>query len=323
MMDMVSADFFPLVIAVSIGSVLILIVALRLLLSDDDRHERDVRRRLGALRPAVKASGDAAQIIQRATGSDRLMQFDVMARFAVMLRQADVQISAAKVALFCLAATVALAVPCVTILGVLPGIVATATLGIGLPYAVIASRRTKRIAAFTAQLPDALDLMVRGLRVGHPLGATIANVAQAMPDPLGTEFRRLADQIAYGDDLATAFRSLADRVDQEDMHYLAVSVGIQHSTGGNLAQMLSVLAGVIRDRIMMRRRVRAISSEGRISATLLSALPVVIYAATSITAPDYYGGVKDEPAFMPIACVIVALVVGNFLALRKLTSFRF
>lgn len=188
---------------------------------------------------------------------------------------------------------------------------------------LLKSKHQKRVDALTQQLPDALDLMMRGLRVGHPVGTTIANVGRTMADPIGAEFRILAEQISHGDYLTDAFDDLAERLGQEDVEYLAVAISIQHGTGGNLAEILGTLSKVVRERIIMRRRVRAISSEGRMSAYVLSALPVLIYVSTSLTAPDYYTGVSDDPMFMPVMVLIVALVIGNFLALRKLVTFEF
>ena len=192
-----------------------------------------------------------------------------------------------------------------------------------LPLIVIFAVRKKRLEALVQQLPDTLDLMARGLRVGHPLNASIESVAREMPDPIGSEFGVMFDQISYGDDLVDAFYDLAERVDLEDVRYLAVSVGIQHGTGGDLARVLSVLSTVIRNRITMRRRIRAISSEGRLSANFLSMLPVIIFTFTSITAPGFYADVSDDPLYMPMAVTIVFLVVLNFLVMRKLVNFRF
>lgn len=201
-------------------------------------------------------------------------------------------------------------------------LIITILAGLVIPMNVINIIRNKRVAAFAQQLPDALELMMRGLRVGHPLNVTITNVAENMADPIASEFQIMANQITYGDELITAITDLADRVDQEDMHYLAVSIAIQHGTGGNLAKMLGTLARVIRARFAMRRRIKAISSEGRISSVLLSALPVLIYGATSVTAPDYYSSVQSDPMFLPIASAIVLLVSANFMVLRRLVNFR-
>ena len=191
------------------------------------------------------------------------------------------------------------------------------------PLIVVDSARKKRVAHLVKQLPDALDLMARGLKVGHPLNATLRSVADEMPDPIGTEFGIVIDQIAYGDDLGDAMRDLAARIPEEDIQYLAVAVGIQHGTGGDLGRILSTLASVIRGRMTMRRRIRAISSEGRLSAMFLSCLPVFIAVFTSVTSPTYYGDVMDSPLFIPIAVVIVVLVVLNAMILRKLVTFRF
>lgn len=195
--------------------------------------------------------------------------------------------------------------------------------GLLVPIAVLDSRRKKRTAKLIAQLPDALDLMSRGLRVGHPLNATIASVGNEMPDPIGTEFGIMADQISYGDELTVAFREMADRIGEDDLHFLAVSVSIQHGTGGNLSRLLGVLSKVIRDRATMRRKIKAISAEGRGSMWIMSALPVVIFGAVNVMAPAFYGEVKDDPLYVPIMIIIVVLVIANFLALRKLVNFKF
>jgi tight adherence protein B len=195
-------------------------------------------------------------------------------------------------------------------------------LGLATPVVVVRARREKRMTALTAQLPDALDLMARGLRVGHPLNTTIASVARDMPDPIGSEFGIIFDQVSYGDDLVTAVHDFAERIDTEDAHYLAASIAIQHGTGGDLARVVELLAKVIRGRIAMRRRIKAISSEGRLSAWVLSALPLVIYGATSVSSPTYYSGVADAPLYVPMMSTIAFLVVANALILRKLVNFR-
>lgn len=197
-------------------------------------------------------------------------------------------------------------------------------LGVGLvlPVLVVRQRRTQRQTLLISQLPDALDLMSRGLKVGHPLNATIGSVARDMVDPVASEFGIILDQISFGDDLVSAFRDFADRVDVEDARYLATSVAIQNGTGGDLARILATLGQVIRGRITMRRKIHAISSEGRLTAIFMSLLPVFIFGMTSITSPTYYWGVSDDPLFRPVAITVVGLVVANFLAMRRLVNFR-
>jgi len=208
-------------------------------------------------------------------------------------------------------------------LGFWSALVAAVVSGVVIPMNVINIFRKRRVEQFARQLPEALDLMRRGLSVGHPLNVTISNVSRTMSDPIRTEFAQVADQISYGEELVQAFQDLADRIDQEDMHYLAASIAIQHGTGGNLGQMFGTLANVIRKRFAMRRRIKSVSSEGRISATLLSGLPFLMYGATTLSAPDYYSSVSDDPTFKWMAAAVVVLIVSNALMMRKLVTFRF
>lgn len=191
------------------------------------------------------------------------------------------------------------------------------------PVLVVRKTSKKRMTELERQLPEALDLMARGLIVGHPLNTTIAAVAAEMTDPIATEFGVIMDQVSYGDELVDAFFDFAERTDLEDVRYLSISVAIQHGTGGDLGQVLKTLAKVIRDRITMRKRIKAISSEGRMTSNFLSALPLVIFVSTSMMTPGYYGDVADDPLFRPFAVVVIGLVVTNFLVLRRLVDFRF
>jgi tight adherence protein B len=194
--------------------------------------------------------------------------------------------------------------------------------GIVLPLGVVLVARKDRMDKMVRQLPDALDLMARGLRVGHPLNTSIGAVAREMADPVASEFGLIFDQVSYGDDLPDAFHEFAERVDLEDVHYLSSSIGIQHGTGGDLARVITVLSRVIRDRIALRRKIKAISAEGRLTAWFLSLLPAVIYVMTSLTSPTYYADVSGDPLFLPMMIAIVGLTVFNALVLWKLVSFR-
>ncbi|MEM6539463.1 MAG: type II secretion system F family protein [Pseudomonadota bacterium] len=191
------------------------------------------------------------------------------------------------------------------------------------PILAVRLQRTQRINQLVRQLPDALDMMARGLKVGHPLQTSLSSVANEMPDPIGTEFGLVVDQVAFGDDLVDAFNEFADRLNQEDVHYLATAIAIQHGTGGDLARVLSVLSRVIRERLTMRRKVHAVSAEGRLSAAILSVVPVVIFVGLNVMSPSYYGDIADEPLAKPLISVVVGLVILNALILRRLVAFRF
>ena len=220
-------------------------------------------------------------------------------------------------ALFCLASLTLM-----PLVGTLVAVGLSLMVFILLPLMLISAIKTARLKRISAQLPDALDLMARALRAGHPLSSSIGTVAETMPDPIGTEFGILVDQISYGDELVVAFRKLAERNPSEDFHCLAVSIAIQHGTGGNLGRVLGVLAGVMRGRIMMRRKIKSMSAEGRISAWILSGLPFMMVGLNSLITPSYYGDVVQDPLFMPMALVTLALIFLNGFVLFRLVNFR-
>nr|WP_170538524.1 type II secretion system F family protein [Ruegeria arenilitoris] len=190
------------------------------------------------------------------------------------------------------------------------------------PLVYLGANLRRRKAALIKQLPDALDLMSRGLKVGHPLNTTLQSVANEMPDPIGTEFGLVVDQVAYGEELTTAIRNMADRVDEEDIQYLSVALTMQHGTGGDLAGILRTLARVIRARMSLRRKIKAISAEGRMTAYILSFIPVGIALVMTVMTPDYYGSVVQYPIFWPVMSVISAAIVLNAIVLFKLVNFR-
>jgi tight adherence protein B len=163
-----------------------------------------------------------------------------------------------------------------------------------LPYLVLRMLRARRQKKFGAQFPDALDIIVRSLRAGHPVPIAIAMVGREMPDPIGSEFGMVSDEVTYGADLETAMRNLYGRIGSDDLPLFVTAVAIQGSTGGNLGEILDNLSGVIRQRFKMRRKIRALASEGRASAMILSALPIGMFGIIQIIAPDFYASVWHE-----------------------------
>ena len=141
------------------------------------------------------------------------------------------------------------------------------------PFLTLLFKRKRRHSKFAAQFPDAMDIIVRSLRAGHPVPVAVGLVAQELPDPIGTEFGIAADEITYGADVETAMRNLYFRVGQEDLPLFVTAVAIQGSTGGNLSEILANLSSVIRQRFKMRRKIRALAAEGKFSALFLSGPP--------------------------------------------------
>ncbi len=194
--------------------------------------------------------------------------------------------------------------------------------GIGLPILFLKLKRASRLKTFAEQLPDALDIMVRSLQAGHPVSAAMTLVTKEMPDPIGTEFGIAVDEMTYGLELREALANLGDRVDVEDYQYVVVSINIQHETGGNLAEVLHGLSTVIRARFRMFLKIKAISSEGRMSAKILSLLPLAFAALTFMNKPAYYIDAAEDPQFWPLVGVALGLQLTGVFIMYKLVNFR-
>ncbi|MFL5119111.1 MAG: type II secretion system F family protein [Microvirga sp.] len=194
--------------------------------------------------------------------------------------------------------------------------------GTALPYLVLRVLRARRQRAFGAQFPDGLDMIVRSLRAGHPVPIALTMVAREMPDPIGSEFGIVVDEITYGADLETALRNLFFRIGQDDLPLFVTAVAIQGSTGGNLGEILENLSAVIRQRFKMRRKIRALAAEGRASALILSSLPIAMFLIIQVVAPDFYASVWDETITkQALASAAGWMGVGNFIMYR-LVNFK-
>lgn len=181
----------------------------------------------------------------------------------------------------------------------------------------------RRHKMFGMQLPEAIELITRGLKAGHPVPVAISMVAREMPDPIGTEFGVIADEVTYGSDLVSALQNMFERVGHEDLPLFVTAVSIQSTTGGNLREILDGLATVIRDRGKLRRKIRAISTEGRMSAYILTAVPALLFAAITVLMPKFYSEVWDEPlTWYLLGGSIAWLMLGN-LMMFKMANFKF
>jgi len=195
-------------------------------------------------------------------------------------------------------------------------------MGVGGVYFWVSKKARKRLDLIEEQLPDAVELMVRSLRVGHPFASAIQIVAKEVADPLGTEFGMIADASSYGRDVTESLKELAERVDMQDLRFLAVAVTIQQTAGGNLAEILDGLAKVIRARFRLFRRVRAITAEAKWSGVFLSSFPLVVLAVIQILKPDYFDTVKDTPAFIPAALVVFTFLAVNVIFMKIMVNIK-
>ncbi len=194
--------------------------------------------------------------------------------------------------------------------------------GVGGVYMWVNNKAKKRSAMLEEQLPEAIDLMVRSLKVGHPFSSAIGSVAEEVQDPLGTEFGFIADEAAYGGDITEALKELAERMDSQDLRFLAVAVGIQQKSGGNLAEILAGLGYVIRSRFKLFRRVKAITSEAKFSGMFLSGFPIAAALAVNVVVPDYYDEVKTTSAFIPAVIIVAILLVVNIIFMRMMVNIK-
>ena len=165
-------------------------------------------------------------------------------------------------------------------------------------------------------------MIVRSLRAGHPVPIALTMVAREMKDPIGSEFGIVVDEITYGADLETALRNLYFRIGQDDLPLFVTAVAIQGSTGGNLGEILANLSGVIRERFKMRRKIRALASEGRASALILSSLPIMVFLVIQVVAPDFYAQIwQEDITKKALAAAATWMGLGNFIMYR-LVNFR-
>jgi len=194
--------------------------------------------------------------------------------------------------------------------------------GFVLPFMVLRFLKGRRQKKFGAQFPDAIDIIVRSLRAGHPVPVAITMVAREMQDPIGSEFGIVTDEITYGADLETAMRNLFYRVGSDDLPLFVTAVAIQGSTGGNLGEILENLSAVIRMRFKMRRKIRALAAEGRASALILSSLPIGMFAVINFVTPDFYISVWDQQ-LTKVGLVLAGcwMGIGNFI-MYKLVNFK-
>jgi tight adherence protein B len=201
-------------------------------------------------------------------------------------------------------------------------IMASVIIGVGSVFFWVNSQAKKRMAMIEEQLPDAVELMVRSLRVGHPFSAAIAIVSKEIEDPLATEFGVIADESAYGRDVGEALKEMAERLDMQDLRFLSVAVTIQQQSGGNLAEILAGLAQVIRARFRLFRRVKAITAEAQWSGKFLSAFPLFCLIVILVNDPNYYDDVMDHPYFIPACFLVGILLTANLIVMRALTNIK-
>ena len=194
--------------------------------------------------------------------------------------------------------------------------------GVGLPHIVISKLIKRRVARFTARFPDAIELMVRGLRSGLPISETIGIVADELPDPVGTEFRAVADKMKIGRTMDAALQETAARLGTPEFQFYVISLAIQRETGGNLAETLSNLAEVLRKRSAMKLKIRAMSSESKASAWIVGALPFIVFGLIWFINGDYMQNFFVDQRLMIAGGIgLLWMAIGAFI-MAKMVNFE-
>jgi len=284
-----------------------------------------------------KTHGETMNLLRRAGSTLPLWlppsMFPNAQRFERMLMQAQVTLATGRLMLLILIAPVAIFFLMLLLMafgwgiGISLGrIVISATfavvLGAALPLMVLNFRATRTRKKMEEQFPVALDVFVRGLRAGHPIAAALDLLTVEMPDPIGSQFGLAVDEVTYGAELRDALQDMAERWDLDDMRMFVVSLSVQNETGGNLAEILDNLSRVIRERQSMMLKVRALSSEGRMTALILMILPVFAFTMLFVINPRFFLDVADDPFFIPGFAMLIGLYLVGFVWIRRMIDLK-
>jgi tight adherence protein B len=215
-----------------------------------------------------------------------------------------------------LAAGLALRLPSVVALGF------AVAVGAGLPHMAVSVMIARRRAAFGGHFPDAIDLMVRGLRSGLPITETVAACGREMPDPVGHEFRGIAHAVRAGRQLEEALWTAADRIDTAEFRFFVVALSVQRETGGNLAETLANLSTILRARKQMRLKISAMSGEAKASATILGSLPFVMFGIIYALNSGYIEPLFDDPRGRVMLAGGVGVMATGIAVMRKMIRFE-
>ncbi len=308
--------------AALIGFVLIGADAFYLTIHHTTDHRRRLNRRLARLE-GVTGREQASIQLKRERGLDAAGAFVLSSAWINrLITQSGVAWGPRRILLGAGAAGAAAALAALPYHRVFEAPLAALGGGVALPLLALLWLRRRRRNRFTDQLAEAIDMIVRSLRAGHPVPSAIRMVARGMPDPLGSEFGLLEDEVTFGLDLEAAMRNLYARVGQDDLPLFVTSVAIQTQAGGNLTEILENLGDVIRQRAKMRRKIRALSAEGRFSAIVLTSVPVLVFLGVNWASPDYFGKHWGDPwmVYGLTGCAIWA-AVGN-LVMLKMINFK-
>lgn len=207
--------------------------------------------------------------------------------------------------------------------GGLTGLIMSLLVTGGAAFVFLYRAQAARVKKFTEQLPDAIDIIVRSLSAGHPLPISISLVARETRDPIGTEFGILSDELTYGTDIDVGVRNMAARVGAEELNLLAISLSVQKGSGGNLSEILTNLADMIRKRVMMKSKIKAISAEGRMTAWFMLGFPFFLYGIIRLMNSEYFVPLWESGYGTHFLVFSGTLLGIGMLVIRKIVNFDY
>jgi tight adherence protein B len=276
--------------------------------SADARVEQQMRKAVAARKPMVFLEG------QKISRADRLRLR--MAQTGKNWTVKQYVYASAGIASVLFALLMVKGAPILLALGI--GLV----IGAGLPHMVIGYLINKRLKNFTANFPDAIELLVRGLKSGLPVGETLGVVAKEIPGPVGEEFKMVTEKIKIGKTMEESLQETADRLNTAEFQFFVITLAIQKETGGNLAETLANLADVLRKRSQMKLKIRSMSSESKASAYIVGSLPFFVFGMIWTVNDKYLAGFFYEPRLIIAGLIGAAWMSAGVFIMAKMVSFE-
>lgn len=307
-----------------------LLFGVALLVMRPTKAEKSVQDRLSMIEKqslGVTSDEEVTDILKRESLSDvpwldqLLQSLPFSARLRLLLSQADSSWTVGKLLFGSL--LLALVVFWIgTFKVTLPLSAAAGTLAGAAPFIFLAGKRSARMRRFDELLPDAIDLMSRGLKAGHAVNSAIEMVAQEVPDPVGTEFRRVFEEQNFGLPMREALINLSNRVPLPDVNFVVTAMLVQRETGGNLAEILDKTVTVIRERFRLRGQLRIYTAQGRLTGWILTALPFGMFFILNFLNPDYEGIMLTDPLGQKLLYLGIILIAIGWYAIRKVIDIK-
>ena len=276
----------------------------------------------------VKYGQQSTDILKRQTLSEIplfnqiLLKISVIGRLENLLRQANARFNLGFYLLFAvLLALLGLIGVFISTKGLVSSLVLAVVLG-SMPFFYLRMKKKKRMEKFDRQLPEGLDLIARALKAGHGFTSGMKLAADEFEDPLGTEFDQALDEINYGVSVQDALTSLGNRIDSPELRYFIVSVILQRETGGNLAEIIENTARLIRERFRLQAKIRVLSTDGRWSFRILTALPFFQLVVFRSLNPDYLGALISDPIGRIMAIVAACNMFLGIIAMKRIVEIK-